>query len=284
MNKAAQKVIEVIQKYMDEETLIWHKPFLTACQANLKSKNEYQGINRLTTGLASYFEGYQSPYWATFKQIRELGGELKNARGQGVPIIFYKKIESEEDEDDGEKRFVASHSFVFNLDLVEGIDEPVVENNNSIEKNLESERVISNYVSRSRVNVSTGSPCYIPAIDTVRIPSLGSFDSVDEYYSTFFHELAHSTGHETRLARFKTDAEKFGGKEDYSKEEVVAEYTSAMLCQECGVDNEALVKNQAAYIQGWNKYISTNGSEFIAAVSQAYKARNFVLGENLVAQ
>ena len=46
-----------------------------------------------------------------------------------------------------------------------------------------------------------------------------------------------------------------GSSEEYSKEELVAEITAAMLCHGCGVDSQSSIKNSAAYIQGWSRFI-----------------------------
>jgi antirestriction protein ArdC len=79
------------------------------------------------------------------------------------------------------------------------------------------------------------------------------------------------------LCRFGTDVGRFESKEEYSKEELVAEITAAMLCHGCGVDSQSSIKNSAAYIQGWSRFIKQEAEAFLAAVNQAYKARAFIL-------
>ena len=71
--------------------------------------------------------------------------------------------------------------------------------------------------------------CYNPCYDAITLPKLTSFESAEEYYSTCFHELTHSTMHESRLDRkVKDEVHKFGD-EEYSKEELVAEMGAAFL-------------------------------------------------------
>ena len=223
MNKSIQKMIETIQAHMEEGALVWHNPCLIATQSNIASGNAYQGINQFITALVADAQGYQSPYWATFKQLRALGGSLIDAKGKGVPIIFYTCLPEKEGGDDQE-RFVIRHSFVFNLDLVSGIEsdmgtiEPV--GKAGIERNAEA--VAATYLARENIRVGHGRPAYVPSLDTVRMPTVDEVVSTDEYYSTYFHELAHSTGHPQRLCRFGIDANKFESKEAYSKEELVA--------------------------------------------------------------
>ena len=277
MNKSMQKVIETLQAHMEAECLIWHNPCLMTTQSNIVSGKAYQGINQLITAMVADSEGYQSHYWATVKQVKALGGKLIEAKGKGVPIIFYTHLPS--NEDDAQKRFVIRTSYVFNLDLVSGIEtnnvniEPT--GKTSLEHNAEA--VAARYLARENIRVCHGRPAYLPSLDVVRMPSVEKVVSTDEYYSTYFHELAHSVGHPQRLCRFGVDAGKFESKEDYSKEELVAEITAEMLCHDCGVDSQSSIKNSAAYLQGWSCFIQEKGDVFLSAVNQAYKARAFIL-------
>jgi antirestriction protein ArdC len=279
MNKSMHTVIETIQSHMEEGSLVWHNPCLLATQTNAVSGNAYQGINQFITALVADTEGYQSPYWATFKQVRELGGNLIDAKGKGVPIIFYKTLPSKAGDDEGQERFVIRHSFVFNLDLVSGIEvdrlniEPVGQA--CIEQDAEA--IAAAYLARENLRVNHGRPAYVPSLDLVKMPGVDEVVSTDEFYSTYFHELAHSTGHPARLCRFGAEVANFESKEDYSKEELVAEITAAMLCHECGVDSQASIRNSAAYLQGWSRFIRDQESAFLSAINQAYKARAFIL-------
>jgi len=90
-------------------------------------------------------------------------------------------------------------------------------------------------------------------LDHIQIPK---FESSEEYYSTLFHEIAHSTGHETRLNRKGvTESKKFGS-HDYSYKELIAEISSAFLCNFVKIENT--FDNSAAYIQGWSKILKDN--------------------------
>tara|TARA_R110002110_G_scaffold414951_1_gene646721 strand:+ start:7768 stop:8742 length:975 start_codon:yes stop_codon:yes gene_type:complete len=278
VSTSIEKVIEVIQTYMEGGELIWHKPFLTAAQANVVSKNEYRGINHFVTALVAFKHGYQSPYWGSFRQIKELGGALVNAKGKGVPIIFFKDLSNKEHDDSGKRHFVIKHSFVFNFDLVEGIDLTLSHPGHlDFDQDKHSEIIINDYLEREAIRLATGNPSYAPTTDVVRMLPKEQFMSQDGYYSAFFHELAHSTGHNKRLARFDTEQVRFESKEDYSKEELVAEITAALICHVCGVDSQASIKNSAAYLQGWSTFIKESSSAFITAVGQAYKAKDLIL-------
>ena len=279
MNKSMQKVIETIQAHMEEGDLVWHNPCLMATQSNIVSRKAYQGINQFVTALVANTEGYQSPYWATFKQVRELGGNLIDAKHKGVPIIFYKRLPSKAGDDEGQERFVIRHSFVFNLDRVSGIeaDRITIEPVGQASVEQDAEAVAIAYLVREQVRVRHGRPAYVPSLDVVTMPSVDEVVSTDEFYSIYFHELAHSTGHPRRLCRFGVDARGFESKDAYSQEELVAEITAAMLCHDCGIDSQASIRNSAAYLQGWSRFIRDEKSAFLGAINQAYKARAFIL-------
>jgi len=284
MSKSSDKVVDLIKSYLSDDSLVWHKPYLSVGQANAVSKKDYKGINAFITALVAGMEGYSSPYWATFKQIKEMGGTLKDAKGKGIPILFYKNIERDKDkgEENEKLRLIVRHSFVFNFDLVEGVELPVLINSVGVDfaKDLTAESIAIDYIQREKVRVVEGvQPLYAPSIDTVKMPQIERFCSQDEYYSTFFHELAHSTGHKNRLARLKEGQSPLSDKEDYSKEELLAEITAALLCHESAVDSQASIKNSAAYIRGWSKFIKDNAAAFVSAVNQAYKARDLILGK-----
>jgi antirestriction protein ArdC len=102
---------------------------------------------------------------------------------------------------------------------------------------------------------------------------------MEAYYGTLFHELAHSTGHEKRLARPGVTGGNTFYSKGYGKEELVAELTAVMLAGECGLDVD--VKNHAAYVAGWLKNIKEDRSILVKAASQASKAAEYIMGNNL---
>ena len=100
----------------------------------------------------------------------------------------------------------------------------------------------------------------------------------EEYYSTLFHELSHSTGHSTRLDRkIDTDPKPFGSS-DYGKEELVAEMSAAFLCGHAGI-HPTVIGNQAAYLDGWLKEIKADKKLVIAAAGQAQRSADWIRGE-----
>lgn len=147
------------------------------------------------------------------------------------------------------------------------------------------ENIINNYIKTEGITLrqkATNIASYSPQLDVIEIPPKESFllkTNIACYYSTFFHEIAHSTGHEKRLNR------RFGekGTDSYAFEELVAELTASMLCHETGVSEynrknyDVQEDNTAAYLVGWLRYFESNTSAIIQAASLADKARDYVL-------
>jgi antirestriction protein ArdC len=119
---------------------------------------------------------------------------------------------------------------------------------------------------------------YRPGSDMVRMPDATRIASPEEYYSTMFHELAHSTGHSKRLDRGLDSIPKPFGSLDYGKEELIAEMAAAFLCGETGIKS-AVIDNQAAYIDGWLRQLKQDRKLVIVAASAAQKAADWIRGQ-----
>jgi antirestriction protein ArdC len=109
------------------------------------------------------------------------------------------------------------------------------------------------------------------------MPARSRFVDAANYYSTLFHELIHSTGHERRLNR--TFGDHFGD-ELYSKEELVAEMGAAFLCAIAGIGNEHTDRNTTAYIQNWISKLEQDNRLVIHAAANAQRAADCILGES----
>ena len=110
------------------------------------------------------------------------------------------------------------------------------------------------------------------------MPLKEQYQNINEYYSTTFHELAHSTGHKTRLDRLENGTVAAFGSEIYSKEELVAEIGSATILNTLNIETSQTFKNSAAYIQNWLQVLKNDNKFIVSAASKAEKAVNFILG------
>jgi antirestriction protein ArdC len=175
-------------------------------------------------------------------------------------------------------RMVPKVHTVFNVDQTEGIEFPEVASliKSEHERIEACEQVVANMPNPPRLITNGSQAFYTPVSDTVVVPSLQSFNQAESYYSTLFHELAHSTGHQTRLNRRElTDTDGFG-KATYAKEELTAEMTAAFLCAITGIQQSTIV-NSAAYIQNWLKALRNDKTLVIKAAAQAQRSSDYIL-------
>ena len=120
---------------------------------------------------------------------------------------------------------------------------------------------------------------YRPSEDHIQMPNLEDFDTTAHYMSTLYHEVTHSTGHDSRLKREGIKAGTFGawGDKVYSQEELVAEMGAAMLCAIAGID-QTVFDNSVAYIQHWISKLEQDDRLILRAAREAQKAVDLVLG------
>lgn len=128
---------------------------------------------------------------------------------------------------------------------------------------------------------------YSPAKDIVVLPTKAQFrihpddpeecfKDGQEYYGTALHEMAHSTGHPSRLDRLKPTA--FGSPE-YAKEELVAELTSAMVGNTLGFDRR-ISDNNVAYLQNWTSALRKEPKFIVSVMADVNKASRIII-ENI---
>jgi antirestriction protein ArdC len=122
-----------------------------------------------------------------------------------------------------------------------------------------------------------GEAYYVPSRDFISMPAFEAFKGADHFYSVVFHELAHWTGHKSRLDR---DLKKRFGSRDYAAEELVAELGAEFLCAEFGFDGD--VRN-AGYIATWIELLKTDKRAFFTACNRASKAAEYLRGLALAA-
>jgi antirestriction protein ArdC len=251
----------------------WRKPWISGEPVNFITRKPYRGINPFI--LIS--SGFSCPYWVSFKQAKGKDGRIKKGE-KGFPVVFWKWIEIRDPESESGKKRVPFLRYytVFNLEQTEGIEipKPQTRDFHPIEK---AEKVIQEMPHAPVIEHNEPRAYYQPSDDVVNLPKANLFDSDEEYYSTLFHELTHSTGHSSRLDRDEILKISPFGSHDYSKEELVAEMGSAFLCGHCGIE-PAVIENQAAYIQNWLKKLQSNKKWLVYSAARAQKAIDFILG------
>jgi len=271
-----------IIKQLESGVAPWHKPWKARGKSglprNLVSGREYRGIN-VWTLLSS---AYANQQWLTFRQARQLDGHVRQGEA-GLPIVYWKfgRHEVQDGNDIIEKRSVLCLYYtVFNLEQCEGLKirpaEPA-ENQPQVQPIEACEQIVADWRGKPVIKHGGDSASYSKVLDSVQMPERTCFDSVEEYYSTLFHELAHSTGHPARLNRSSlTDFERFGD-HNYSREELVAEMGAAFLAGTCGIENRT-INNSTAYLANWLDALKNDSRLVLVAASQAQKAADLILG------
>ena len=268
-------VTEQVIQQLESGVAPWHKPWRTLPPANLVSKKPYRGINVFLLA----FAGYGSQYWLTYRQTQTLGGNVR--RGEhGTKIVFWKCKTRETETADGEieerRSAFLRYYTVFNLEQTEGLKALLAL---PAAFPIEPAETIVEGMPNPPAFEQDSRAAYIPSKDTVTMPSRTAFETQAEYYSTLFHELTHSTGHSKRLRREGIEKIQPFGSEDYSKEELVAEMGSAMLCGFAGID-QATISNAAAYLQSWIKRLKADSRLVVSAARAAQEAADYIRGES----
>ncbi len=276
-DKIYAMITDRIIEELEKGTVPWRMPwngYIKGFPQNFTSKKSYRGVNIFLLQLAMR----STPYWITFKQAKQLKGSIKKGE-KGYPVIFWKFLESVDKETDEKKNIpLLRYYTVFNLDQCEGIklpeiDQPETREFSPIEQ---AEKIIADMPNKPTIKHDEARAYYRPSADVVNMPKKKLFLSDAEYYSTMFHELAHSTGHTSRLNREGDAKNHMFGSKDYSKEELIAEMGSAFLCAESNIENET-IENSAAYIAGWLSKLKGDNRLLIQAAGKAQKAADYIL-------
>lgn len=276
MNVAEIVTNRIIEK-LESGSIPWIKPWDGGEAINYISRKPYRGINRMLLDGGEYL---------TFKQIQAVKGKIKKGAKSHL-VVFYKQLvyDNEDSEEEAKVVRLLRYYKVFKLEDTEGIETKIGLNSNNAEIG-DCESILTDYVNRERIDFNCAGVSdrayYRPSEDKIVVPRIEQFSSSEHYYATAFHEAAHSTGHHSRLDRFKADAPVAAfGSESYSREELIAEITSAMLCSKCGIDKGSILDNAAGYVQSWLKALKNDKNMIVAAAAKAEKAYSYILNEEV---
>lgn len=294
-----QMVTDRVMAQLEQGIIPWQKPWkniASGCEDDLaisySSRKPYSFLNQMLLG--------RNGEWLTFKQIKEMKGSIKKGAKAGM-VVFYKRIVVKEKVQDAEGNEKEKQSVipmlkyfnVYHIDDCTGIDTKIQpkpaedEDEVTIEPIEAAEKVINGYLSREKsLKLHNDRPSsrafYSPMFDEVTVPMMKQYDVKDEYYSTLFHELVHSTMTPERMNRAEGMNNHFASQK-YSREELVAELGAAMLCAATGINNDGAFKNSVAYIQGWMKELKDDKKAIVWAASRSEKAARFIYNGERVA-
>lgn len=290
-----EQVTERILERLAVGTVPWQSSSIArvGLPRNFSTGKTYSGINVFLLGSLQF----ESPYFMTFLQAKEMGGNVRKGE-KGFPVVKAGTWEpkngespTERGEEGGqpEKRMFLRLYTVFNSSQIDGIVFPELPQCETYTESQQAEaaRLIVEGMPRPPAIFEGRKACphYVPDTDTVEIPRRTSFRAEWRFFKTLFHELAHATGHESRLDR-RTLRENRGmfapgaeGRKIYCEEELVAEMTAAFLGAHAGIIEDGF-ENSAAYLKSWMDALQVKEHKtwLIRAASEAQKAADFILG------
>jgi antirestriction protein ArdC len=288
-SQLADQVTNEVIAQLEQGQVFWQKPWSSyGLPKNYKSNRAYEGFNAFYLNYITAKRNYPTPYFITFKQAQELGGNVKKGE-KGTQIIFWKIFNNtagEKTTPTGEKKEIVQIKFipfiwtVFNIAQIEGVNFALPADLDRTENEIIEvcQQVVNNYPAPAPKIEHGGSQAYyMPYFDKVQMPGITTFVNAQSYHATLFHELIHSTGHEIRLNRFTEEdkATRFGD-ENYSKEELVAEMGASFLNAFTGIQ-DVVFENSIAYLQGWIKKLKDDKTMIIYAGTKAFKAASYIL-------
>ena len=273
-----EMVTDRIIEQLEKGYIPWQKPWTGVHDGayNRISNKPYSLLNQMLLS--------KTGEYASFKQWTELGGHIR--KGEKAEIVTFWKIQPiEEENEDGEKVTkqipLLRYYNVFHISQVEGV-EPKSIDLNELQPIEEAERIKIEYMKREHIKILekvTDKAFYSPSLDYIQIPCKEQYQNIEEFYSTLFHEMTHSTGHKVRLDREDVKDCMYKGDENYSKEELCAELGSAFLINKLGIESSKSFNNSTAYIQSWLRVLKNDKKFIISASSRAEKAVKYILNE-----
>jgi len=283
--QVAQRLIEQLKA----GTSPWQKPWSDeGIQAfsmpyNQQTGQRYKGINAMNLLLS----GREDPRWLTFKQAEGAGFRV-NRNEKGTLIQFVKTHELKKLRDDKGvplydesgnalserlplERAIVSNAWVFNAEQMSGLP-PLWEGRPAIDWNPieRAEQLIAH--SGAQIDHKFIDRAYYHIrYDVITVPDRSQFSSSSGYYATLLHELAHWTGHPSRLDR---ESLMNSGIEPYAKEEMRAEIASMLIGDELHIGHDP--SQHASYVESWVSILEDSPAEIHAASMDAEKIFSFL--------
>lgn len=294
-------LVDMILKNLENGTGFWQQGWVgLGVPISAATGKRYRGINNLFLSLIAIERGYTDARWATYHQIDEKGWHFKKdeegkslGKNAGVTIEFYElydretkkpfdrsvldgMTESERDEYMQENvRPMRKYFRVFNGDIIEGIPAQEKRQLDPSERVERAEKLLEYWNDHESKIVYDGDEAfYRRSTDEIHSPPREAFKNLHEFYGTNFHEIGHSTGHESRLNRDMTGA---FGSEKYAIEELRAELAAMFLEQDLEIAvSEKHIENNSRYIKDWHDEIKENPDALFTAIADADKIARYI--------
>ncbi len=281
-----QEVTDRIIATLEEGVVPWRRPWdpalagQNAMPSNATTGHFYRGINVLMLALSPFAWSTGDNRWCSYKQAAERGWQVRRGE-RGTTVFFFKKLERKDGEAmpelaaDGSQRFIPMlrASTVFHASQMDGIPDTAASGPREVV--WHRPEVVDTILRNSGVTVLTGGSraFYSPSSDHIQLPPHGAFESPEAWSATALHELAHASGHSTRLDRDM--AGKFGTSR-YAEEELRAEMASCFMGNTLGLPTD--IPNHANYIADWLGKLRDDKREIFRAAAAAQRIADYCLG------
>lgn len=268
----------------------WRQPWRSSKNSgapiNVVSKRCYSGVNPLLLQIAAQRHQFQSRYWATFQQWKQLGGSVVRRPSHvdpgrwGTMIVFCRPVTKTETDPDGEETeatFWIPRSYtVFNLDQVEGshldhlrVGIESIDVSDLQGRFVEADRVVA--ATNADIRYGGDSAFYNMVGDYIQIPHQSQF-ALPEYFETLGHELVHWTEAPHRLNWDRSKPQN-----SYACGELIAELGGCYFANEIGLPVSERLDNHAAYLNHWLQEMKGDPHFIFKAAAQASRAVDFIL-------
>lgn len=307
-DKALQMFADLMIEKIKEVSEDFEKPWFSVATNGLPQNADgrvYHGINSLMLFMLCEKMNYRTPVFMTFLQAKTQGvnvlkGEksfpviywdfsIKNGHGVKITMNEYRSLSDDEKKEYSVIPFTKSYN-VFNVDqtnyseifpdkweklkqqfsLRDLRDEKGMLSCPQLDKMLKEDLWLCSIDSNIRDRAF-----YRPSEDKIYIPLKGQFKSGEKFYSTMLHEMAHSTGIDSRCARQMKNT--FGDPQ-YAKEELVAECTAAVTCNSLGIVT-GIQEHNAKYLKNWLNAIDEEPKFLYNVLAEVGKASTMILNE-----
>ena len=287
-----------LKEQIAEGVAPWQKPWKPGerrLPENVQSGRSYRGGNSVYLSVTQTAKGYSDNRWATYKQIKEMGGQVRKGE-KATHVLFYKFDDEREKapasapgtpasapEGKAEKEHTRPPMVrcyaVFNVEQAEGLKLERTGEDRESEPEWKAHQTAERVIQESGIHVAHvrgDRAFYNLQTDKVTLPEREQFASANGYYQTALHELGHATGHPDRMDRdtLRAGAGKFGSVE-YAREELRAEMSAMMTGERVGVGHDG--SRGAAYVEGWLKALDKDPKDIYKAAADAQKISDYLM-------
>jgi len=285
-----QEVTDRIVAMLEKGVAPWQKPWnpgeaSVGIPFNPTSDRAYRGGNAIHLMATALNHGYGDPRWMTYKQASDRGWQVRRGE-KGTQIEFWDVKPNRDDEpgtaddsqrdrrDTRETRLIHRVYTVFNAAQIDGVPAYQPRQRTPFEVVQSGEKILENSGANIRHDQADRA-FYNRSSDTIHLPAKEAFKDAAGYYGTALHELAHWTGHPSRLNRATLNESYRFGDTNYAKEELRAELASVFLAAERGIPHDP--EQHAAYVGSWIKMLREDKNEIFRAAHDASLASDFLL-------